>query len=102
MSKPTVFVLTYSSKQVFIAQGSGVTADYITAKGSACIEVFCTLSHDVARYFGDSDISRKHKEIVFQEDIRVIIEDGIQKGTLVLTRNRAIPGHLIIIYYLFL
>jgi len=50
------------------------------------------LSHDVARYFGDSDRSRHHKEVAFFEDMRVLVEDMILKGIHVVKAGRFIPG----------
>ena len=44
-------------QRVFIAQGSGVTVEYIIAKGSAPVEAFRAVSHAVTQYFGDSDRS---------------------------------------------
>ena len=79
-------------QRVFIAQGNGVTVEYIIAKGSTCVEAFRELSHDVARYFGDSDRSRHHKEVAFFEDMRVLVEDMILKGIHVVKAGRFIPG----------
>ncbi|KAF6764945.1 hypothetical protein DFP72DRAFT_1058761 [Ephemerocybe angulata] len=62
-------------KRVFIAQGSGVTADYIIKKGSACVETFRQVSYLVSRYFGNPDRRRKSKELSFKEDLRVLVED---------------------------
>jgi hypothetical protein len=57
------------TQRVFIAQGSGVTMEYIIKKGSACVEAFRDISHIVANFFGDPDSARRHKELKFQEDI---------------------------------
>lgn len=54
------------------------------SKGSACIEAFRDISHNVARFFGDPDRARRHKELKFQEDIRVLVEDMIRKNLHVL------------------
>ncbi|KAF6744431.1 hypothetical protein DFP72DRAFT_1078616 [Ephemerocybe angulata] len=62
-------------KRIFIAQGNGVTIDYIMHKGSACVEVFRNASHLVAEFFGNPDRNRRSKEIAFQEDMRVLVED---------------------------
>lgn len=44
-------------------------------KGSACVEVFRNASHLVAEFFGNPDRNRRSKEIAFQEDMRVLVED---------------------------
>lgn len=77
---------------MFIAQGSGVTVEYIIAKGSACVEAFRALSHDVARFFGNSDRSRRHKELTFFEDMRVLVEDMVLKDVHTAKPDRFIPG----------
>ncbi|KAI0691455.1 hypothetical protein C8T65DRAFT_745440 [Cerioporus squamosus] len=61
-------------KRVFIASGSGVTIEYIMAKGSACVEAFREVSHLVAGFFGDPDRGRRSKEIAFEHDMRVLVE----------------------------
>ncbi|KAF6754456.1 hypothetical protein DFP72DRAFT_371232 [Ephemerocybe angulata] len=66
-------------KRIFIAQGNGVTIEYIMSKGSACVEAFRAVSHSVANFFGDADRRRRAKEIQFQEDMRVLIEDMEKK-----------------------
>jgi len=86
------YLLTGTHQQVFIAQGSGVTVEYIITKGSACVEAFRTISHDVARYFGDSDRSRRHKEVKFFEDMRVLVDDMELKNIHVATPGRFVPG----------
>jgi len=71
------------TQRVFIAQGSGVTVEYIIQKGSACVEAFREISHLIANFFGDPDRARHSKEVVFYEDMRVLVEDmehhGLQK-----------------------
>jgi len=56
------------------------------------VEAFRALSHDVARYFGDSDRSRRHKEVAFFEDMRVLVEDMMLKDMHVVKAGRFIPG----------
>ena len=48
--------------------------DYIISKGSACVEAFREVSHLVARFFGDSDRSRKSKEAGFAKDMEVLVQ----------------------------
>ncbi len=62
-------------QRVFVATGSGVTIEYIMKKGSACVEAFRDLSHRMANFFGDRDAHRRSKEVAFQEDMRVLVED---------------------------
>ena len=69
-----------------------MTVEYIIAKGSACVESFRAISHDVARYFGDPDRSRRHKEVKFFEDMRVLVEDMLLKNIHTATKARFIPG----------
>lgn len=64
-------------QRVFIAQGNGVTIEYIMKKGSACVEAFRAISHDVARFFGDPDFRRQSKEAAFHDDMRVLVEDMV-------------------------
>ena len=68
------------SQRVFIAQGNGVTVQYIIEKGSACVEAFRDVTHRVSQFFGDSDIPRRSKEISFLEDMRVLVEDLHRHG----------------------
>ena len=63
------------TQRIFIAQGNGVTIDYIMNKGSACVEVFRSAAHLVAGFFGDPDRNRRSKEISFLQDMRVLVED---------------------------
>ncbi|KAL1686920.1 hypothetical protein GGG16DRAFT_105392 [Schizophyllum commune] len=65
----------YYVKRVFIAQGNGVTIEYIMKKGSACVEAFREISHLTARFFGDSDRARLSKEVSFFEDVRALVID---------------------------
>ena len=62
-------------QRVFIAQGSGVTVEYIIEKGSACVEAFREISHLIANFFGDPDRARRSKEVAFHEDMRVLVEE---------------------------
>jgi hypothetical protein len=62
-------------QRVFIAQGSGVTVEYIIQKGSACVEAFHEISHLIANFFGDPDCARHSKEVAFHEDMRVLVEE---------------------------
>ena len=62
-------------QRVFIAQGSGVTVEYIIQKGSACVEAFHEISHLIANFFGDPDRARRSKEVAFHEDMRVLVEN---------------------------
>ncbi|KAH9912507.1 uncharacterized protein B0H18DRAFT_1216979 [Fomitopsis serialis] len=75
-------------KRVFIASGNAVTIEYIMAKGSASVEAFRDISHLVARFFGDPDRRRRHKEISFQNDMRVLVEDMINEGLHTLSRDK--------------
>ncbi|PPQ76515.1 hypothetical protein CVT24_010876 [Panaeolus cyanescens] len=67
-------------KRVYIAEGNGVTVDYIINKGSACVEAFRSVSHKIATYFGDPDRSRTSKELAFQEDIRALVDEMQKKS----------------------
>jgi hypothetical protein len=78
-------------QRVFIAQGSGVTVEYIIKKGSACVEAFRDISHIVAKFFGDPDSARRHKELKFQEDMRVLAEEMVRHKLHVLSPN----GHFV-------
>lgn len=62
-------------QKVFIAQGSGVTIEYIMKKGSACVESFREISHRLAIAFGDPDRARRHKEVRFNLDLQALAED---------------------------
>ncbi|KAJ7225308.1 hypothetical protein GGX14DRAFT_638099 [Mycena pura] len=67
--------LNYWVKVVNKPQGSGVTVEYIIKKGSACIEAFRDISHEIATLFGDPDRRRRHKEVKFETDLRTLIDD---------------------------
>lgn len=67
-------------QRVFIAQGSGVTINYIIQKGSACVEAFREITHIVAQFFGNRDAARRSKEVAFMEDMRVLVEDMEKHG----------------------
>ena len=64
-----------TSQWVFIAQGNGVTVTYIIEKGSACVEAFCDVTECVSKFFRNPDRSRRSKEVSFQEDLCVLVED---------------------------
>ena len=66
-------------QRVFIASGNGVTVEYIIKKGSAPVEAFRDISHLVANFFGDPDRERRSKEVKFQEDLRVLVEEMERK-----------------------
>lgn len=66
-------------QRVFIASGNGVTVEYIINKGSAPVEAFRDISHLVANFFGDPDRERRSKEVKFQEDLQVLVEEMEQK-----------------------
>ncbi|KAF7972318.1 hypothetical protein HWV62_18506 [Athelia sp. TMB] len=83
--------LNFWVKRVFIAQGNGVTIDYIMSKGSACVEAFRDISHNVAHFFGDPNRARRHKEVKFQEDIRLLVEEMVRKNLHVLHKD----GHFV-------
>ena len=85
-------LLTNWCQHVFIAQGSGMTVKYIIAKSSACVESFHAISHDVARYFGNSDHSCHHKEFEFFEDMCILIKDMLLKNVHVATKDQFVPG----------
>ncbi|KAJ6614366.1 hypothetical protein B0H10DRAFT_1950737 [Mycena sp. CBHHK59/15] len=83
----------YWVKHVFIASGSGVTVEYIIAKGSACIEAFREISHSVANFFGDSDRARWHNEVAFHDDIRALIEEMVcLKAHVISPEGRFVPA----------
>ncbi|TFK17641.1 hypothetical protein FA15DRAFT_733973 [Coprinopsis marcescibilis] len=62
-------------KRIYVAQGNGVTIEYIMQKGLACIEAFGCVSHTVATFFGDPDRRRQSKEIAFEHDMMVLIQE---------------------------
>lgn len=62
-------------QRIYIAKGNGVTIDYIIKKGSACVEAFRRISHLMAQFFGNPDRHRGSKEMGFQEDMRVLVEE---------------------------
>ena len=64
-----------TSQQVFNAQGNGVTVTYIIKKGSACVEAFHDVTERISKFFGNPDRSRWSKEVSFQEDLCVLVED---------------------------
>ena len=49
-------------------------------KGSACVEAFREVTNRVSKFFGNSDIPRRSKEISFLEDMRVLVEDMERHG----------------------
>lgn len=61
-------------QRVFIAQGNGVTIEYIVKKGSACVEMFRNASYLVATFFGNPDRNCRSKEVAFRQDLRVLVE----------------------------
>ncbi|KAJ7588811.1 hypothetical protein C8J56DRAFT_1049740 [Mycena floridula] len=79
--------LNFWVKRVFIAQGNGVTVKYIIEKGSACVEAFRDISHLVVNFFGDPDRARRSKELAFTEDMRVLVEEMVQKDLHKLSAN---------------
>ncbi|KAF6755256.1 hypothetical protein DFP72DRAFT_1067959 [Ephemerocybe angulata] len=78
-------------KRIFIAKGNGVTIEYIISKGSACVEAFRRVSHSMATFFGDADRSRRSKEVSFQEDMRLLIEEMSRKGIHQGYKERLVP-----------
>lgn len=48
------------------------------------MEAFREISHHVARFFGDPDTARRHKEVKFQQDMRALVEDMSRKNLHVL------------------
>lgn len=52
--------------------------EYIIERGSACVKAFRDISHNVANFFGDPDRARRHKELKFQEDMRVLVEEMVR------------------------
>jgi hypothetical protein len=67
-------------QRVFIAQGSGVTINYIIQKGSACVEAFREITHIVSQFFRNRDAARRSKEVAFMEDMRILVEDMEKHG----------------------
>ncbi|KAK0466076.1 uncharacterized protein EV420DRAFT_1474879 [Desarmillaria tabescens] len=70
--------LNYWVKRGFIAQGSGMTIQYIIEKGSTCVEAFRDVSHRVANFFGDSDRARRSKESSFKEDLKRLVDEMVR------------------------
>lgn len=64
------------------------------AKGSAAVEAFREVSHLVAKFFGDPDKPRQHKEIALKEDMCVLVEAMIKESihTVSLNKPRAVPA----------
>lgn len=77
---------------MFIASGSGVTIEYIMKKGSACVEAFRDLSHRMANFFGDRDAYRRSKEVAFQEDMRVLVEDMTKRRSHIRGQKHFVPA----------
>jgi hypothetical protein len=46
----------------------------------------------VARFFGDADRSRRHKEVKFFEDMHVLVDDMVMKNVHVTTPGQFVPG----------
>lgn len=67
-------------QRVFIASENGITIQYIIDKVSACVKAFREISHHVARFFGDPDTTRRHKEVKFQQNMRALVEDMTRKN----------------------
>lgn len=68
-----------------------MTIGYIISRGSACVEAFRHISHSVAQFFGDPDRRRRSKEVAFQEDMRVLVEDMDKKDIGGVLRARLVP-----------
>ncbi|TFY63199.1 hypothetical protein EVJ58_g3390 [Rhodofomes roseus] len=83
--------LNFWVKRVYIASGNGVTIEYIMEKGSASVEAFRDLSHRVANWSGDPDHHRRHKEVTFIEDMRVLVEEMIKDKVHTISRHEARP-----------
>ncbi len=79
-------------QRVFIASGSGVTIEYIMKKGSACVEAFRDLSHRMANFFGDRDAHRRSKEVAFQEDMRVLVEEMTKRKSHIPGQTHFVPA----------
>ncbi|KII95851.1 hypothetical protein PLICRDRAFT_170448 [Plicaturopsis crispa FD-325 SS-3] len=84
--------LNFWVKRVFIAQGNGVTVEYIMEKGSACVEAFRDITHLVANFFGDADRARRSKELAFQEDMRVLVEQMVKQNAHVMKKGNFVPA----------
>ena len=67
--------MTFSLQSGFIAKGSGVTIEYLIAKGSACVEAFREITHRFATAFGHPDRTRRHSEVDVMQDLRLLCED---------------------------
>lgn len=46
----------------------------------------------MARYFGDPDRARRHKELAFQEDMRVLVEDMTKNQSHIMKAGRFVPS----------
>lgn len=66
--------------------------EYIIEKGSACIEAFRDVTQRVSRYFGNPDLSRRAKEMSFEEDMRVLIEDMERRAIHKAPKARMVPA----------
>lgn len=71
-----------------------MTISYIMEKGSAGIEAYREISHLVANFYGDQDLRRRHKEMSFAEDMRVLVEEMIKEDihTLSHKKSRLVPA----------
>ncbi|KAJ7576228.1 hypothetical protein C8J56DRAFT_1062347 [Mycena floridula] len=51
----------------------------IESRSPDYVEAFRDITHLVANFFGDPDRSRRHKELAFTEDVRILVDDIRQK-----------------------
>ena len=61
-------------------------------KGSACVEAFRDLSHRMANFFGDRDTHRRSKEVAFQEDMRVLVEEMTKRKSHIPGQKHFVPA----------
>lgn len=71
-----------------------MTITYIMEKGSAGVEAYRKISHLVANFYGDPDRRRRHKEMSFIEDMRVLVQEMIKEDihTLSHKKSRLVPA----------
>lgn len=64
--------------------------EYISEKGSACVEAFREISHSFSRTFGYADHARRSKEVNVAHDLRLLTENLMHEQVHVLTADRPV------------
>ncbi|KAJ2911518.1 hypothetical protein MD484_g8897, partial [Candolleomyces efflorescens] len=94
-SIPTDLYLEHNNgflKNMFAAIGSGSSIQFIQDKSSACVEVLRLFAHQMAEWFGKTDINRRHMEVSIVADIAAIGLDLAENRVHELTVGRFIQA----------